>query len=289
MQEAFRLADAVAVDQHADHADPERVHEHRQRCRHQEHHRLVPERPAIEDREEIAERQDREQVAQAGTGLGHLQLVDAKVDHVAFEKDRNARQLDEPDPEFRRDELQEDRQLPVDELRQRQHEDQVQHRQLMGAAPLPAEAGQHDAADPEDEGIGDDIGDPDQIAEDAEDQRGNGSPRCPASGSPIGAGSRAAASAQLAQEEIERDQRDQRPVAVFRRDPGRAQRRSPARRPAAHTTMRATNSSTPRRLTERVPGRARRERLLASDIWVPFLNTINANADRVERVRYCYG
>ena len=49
------LRDAIAVDQYADAADAHRVHEHGQRGRHQKQHRLVPERAAVQDAEQIRE------------------------------------------------------------------------------------------------------------------------------------------------------------------------------------------------------------------------------------------
>ena len=219
MQEAFGLLDPVAVDHHPDDPDPERVHQHRQRGRRQQQHRLVPHRSAVEDRKQIGKGQDREQVAQPRTGLGHLQLVDAQINDIAFQEHRNAHQRDEPDPQFRRDALQEDRQLPVDELRQRQHEDQMHHGQKVPLALDPAKTGQHHAAGPEDQRIGDDVGDLHEVAEDPQHQREQDQQdaRPPVRRGPRGGrGCRA----QLAQKEIERDQRNERPMAVFRRRPG---------------------------------------------------------------------
>ena len=93
-----------------------------------EQHQLVPDRPAVEHREDVGEAHDREEVAQARAGLGHLQLVDAEVDDVAVEEDRHAGEPHQRDADLRGDELQRGRELPVEELRQRQHEDEMQHR-----------------------------------------------------------------------------------------------------------------------------------------------------------------
>ena len=81
--------DPVDVDDEARERDPHRVHQHRDRRRREQQHRLVPHRPAVEHREDVGERQDREQVAQPRAGLGHVQLVDPEVDDVALEKDRH--------------------------------------------------------------------------------------------------------------------------------------------------------------------------------------------------------
>jgi len=219
VQEAFGMLDPVGIDQDADHADAERIHEHRDRRRREQHHRLVPQRPAIEDGEEVRERQDREQVAQPRTGLGHLQLVDAEIDDVAVEIDRDPGEIDEPDADHRGHALQEDGQLPVERLRQRQHEHQMQHRRPVAPPARPAEAQQDHAHGPDDEGIGDDVADLHQVAEQRQNQpqRQNRD-----AGTPIDRRRRVGRRrpAQLAQKQIERDQRDQRPVAVLRRAPG---------------------------------------------------------------------
>ena len=221
MQEPLGLLDPVTVDEDADHPDADRVHQHRQRRGRQEKHDLVPERPAIEDREEVGKAEDREEVAQAGTGLGHLKLVDAKVDHVAFQIDRHTGKADQPDADFGGHRLKEDGQLPVKDLRQRQHEDQMHHRQHVVAPAIPAEDGQDNAADPDDEGIGDDVRHPHHVA-----KRGKAQPRGqdhqPRPARPRRAGRRHPP--QFAQEEVKRDQGDQRPVAVFRRRPGAEKR-----------------------------------------------------------------
>jgi hypothetical protein len=99
----------------------------------------------------------------------------------------------------------------------------MQHRRPVLAAALPAEAHQHHAHHPDDEGIGDDIGNADEIAEDAEGQRkADHQDARQAVGRLAGGGRRRLA--QLAQEKIQRNHRNQRPVAVFRRDPGLAKR-----------------------------------------------------------------
>ena len=223
MQKPLGLADAIAVDQHPDHADAERIHEDGQRGGGQKQRRLVPLRATIQNGEQIGKRQDREQVAQAGTGFGDLQLVDAKVDHVPFKKHRHPGQFDEPDTQLRRYQLQHDRQFPIDELRQWQHENQMQHRGPVGAPFGPAKAHQHQPAGPEDQGIGDHIGDADQIAQNAQDQRCHQQRHARHPVDRLGGFNRWFAP-QFPQEQIQRDHRDQRAIAVFRSDPGCRQR-----------------------------------------------------------------
>ena len=100
VQESFGMFDAETVDQNADHADAEGIHQHRDRGGRQQQQRLVPERPPVEDRHQVGKGQDREEVAQARAGLGHLELVDAQIDDVAVEKDRDAGKLHEPDADL---------------------------------------------------------------------------------------------------------------------------------------------------------------------------------------------
>ena len=64
----------------------------------EEQHQLVPERPAVEHREDVGEAHDREEVAQARAGLGDLQLVDPEVDDVAVEEDRDPGGRTSPTP-----------------------------------------------------------------------------------------------------------------------------------------------------------------------------------------------
>src|SRR5690606_35807695 len=172
VQEAFGLADAVAVDQHANHADTEGVHQHRDRHRRQQQHQLVPARAVIEHRKDVGEAHDREEIAQARAGLGHQQLVDPEVDYVAIEINRHIGQPHDRDPDFRRDQLQRGVDFPVDEVRQRQHEDEVQHRGPEDDAAPPAETGQDQPADPDDQGIEDQIVDLHEVADNREHQAG---------------------------------------------------------------------------------------------------------------------
>ena len=173
VQEALGLGDAVAVDEDADHPDPERVHQDRERHRREQQHRLVPARAAVEHREDVGEAHDREQVAQARAGLGHLQLVDPEVDDVAVEEDRHPHEPDEGDPDLGGDELQPGVEPPVEELRQRQHEDEVQHRGPEEEAAAGAEQREHKAADPDDHRVEDDVVDLHEVAERAR-SRGRG-------------------------------------------------------------------------------------------------------------------
>ena len=181
---------------------------------------LVPDRPVVEHAEHVREAEDREEVAQARAGLCHLQLVGAQIDHVAFEKDRDADDLDEPDAEFGGDELQVDGQLPVDELRQRQHVDKVQNPGPEQEPARPAEAQEDQSADPDDEGVGDDIGDAGEVAEDR-DGHGQQDDREAGPADLDAVVGRHAA--HLAQEHVERQERDDRPMAVFGGGPGVAE------------------------------------------------------------------
>ena len=147
------------------------VHRHRDRNREQEQRQLVPDRPAVEHREDVGEAHDREEVAQARAGLGHHQLVDPEVDDVAVEVDRDAHGRDDGDADLRGDELQPGVEAPVEELRQGQHEDEVQHRGPEGPAAARAEQRQHQSADPDDQRVEDDVVDPDQVAEERDRER----------------------------------------------------------------------------------------------------------------------
>ena len=214
MQEALGLGDAVAVDQDADDADPERVHQHRQRDRREEQHHLVPDRPAVEYGEDVGEAHDREEVAQARAGLGHLQLVDSEVDDVAVEEHRHRGELHQRHADLRGDELQRGVDLPVEELRQRQHEDEVQHRGPEDDAARPAEARQDQPGDPDDQRVEDNVGDLHQVAEerDGQRQRDDRDPG-PAVGDRPLVGRHVL---QLAQEHVEGQAGDHRPVAELR-------------------------------------------------------------------------
>src|SRR6056297_2093867 len=222
MQEAFGMLDAIAVNQHAYHPDAERVHQHSERGSREQQHRLVPHRPTIEDREEIGKAEDRKEIAQPRTGLGDLKLVDTQVDHVTLKIDRHSHQRHEPDADLRRDRLQHDGQLEIYKLRQRQHEDQMHHPQLVQLATLPAKDRENHATHPDYEGIGHDIGNARQVTGNRQQE-------------PDGQDEKARAAipnhrfwwrqaTHLAQEKIKGDQRDQRAVAVFRSGPGLRQR-----------------------------------------------------------------
>jgi len=60
----------------------------------------MPDRSAVENGKEIGEAEDREKIAQTRTSLGHLQLVDAKINHIAFKIDWHAHQSHEPHTDF---------------------------------------------------------------------------------------------------------------------------------------------------------------------------------------------
>ena len=67
-----------------------------------EQHELLPERPAVEHREDVGEAHDREEVAQARAGLGDLEHGDPEVDDVALEVDRHAGERHELHPDLAR-------------------------------------------------------------------------------------------------------------------------------------------------------------------------------------------
>ena len=75
------------------------------------------------------------------------------------------------DPDLGGDELQRGRDLPVEELRQRQHEDEVQHRRPEHqAAPRP-EAGEHQPEHPDDQRVEGEVVDLHQVADERHHQR----------------------------------------------------------------------------------------------------------------------
>ena len=215
MQEPLRLADAVAVDQHPDHPDAEGVHQHRDGDGREQQHDLVPDRPAVEHREDVREAHDREEVAQPRAGLGHLQLVDPEVDDVALEIDRHAHQLDHLHADLRRDQLQRGGDLEIQEIGQGQHEDEMQHGgPEEPAAPRP-EAHEDQPEDPEDQRIEHQVIDAGEIAEQREPEGGQDQRRARPAVGRRGGGHEL----QLAQEHVEGKDRDHRPMAELRPGP----------------------------------------------------------------------
>jgi hypothetical protein len=211
VEKALGLGDAVAVDEDADDPDPDGVHDDRDRHGEGEEHELLPERPAVEHREDVGEAHDREEVAQPRAGLGDLEHRHPEVDDVALEIDRDAGEGDEPHPELRGDELERGVDLPVEELGQRQHEDEVQHRRPEHPAAGPAEAGEHDPPRPHDQRVEDEVVDPDEVAGGGEGE-GEGDDRDPGPAVGHRRGGRRHR-LHLAEEHVERQDRDHRPVA----------------------------------------------------------------------------
>ena len=144
---------------------------HRERHRGQQQRQPVPDRPAVEEAEDVGEAHDREEVAQPGAGLGHLQLVDPEVDDVAVEEDRHAHQPQHVDAELGGDQLQRGADLPVEHLRQRQHEDEVQNRRPEHPAAAEAEAGEDQPGGPDDQRVEYQVVDLHQVAEGGEPER----------------------------------------------------------------------------------------------------------------------
>ena len=69
-----RLLDAELVDQNADDADAQAVHQHGDRDRRQEHDGALPDRGLVEHRAQEAEAHQREEITQAAAGFGHGEL-----------------------------------------------------------------------------------------------------------------------------------------------------------------------------------------------------------------------
>ena len=110
------------------------------------------------------------------------------------------------------------RELPVEELRQRQHEDQVQHRGPEDLAARPAEAGQHQPGDPDDQRVEHQVVDAGEVAGDRDPEREPDQPDPrPAAGDRLRDRRHRL---QLAQEHVERQDRDHRPVAELGPRPG---------------------------------------------------------------------
>src|SRR3569832_763591 len=72
--------------------------------------------------ENEAHREQREQVTQTAACLGHLQLHGTEIDHIAFEKDTDARGSDQRHAELGRDELQFGGETLIEKIGQRDHQ-----------------------------------------------------------------------------------------------------------------------------------------------------------------------
>ena len=89
VQEAVGILRAEMIDHDADEADAQAVHRDRDRDGREEHQHALPQRRLEQIGREKAEAHQRIEIAQAAAGLDHLQLVDAEVDDIAFEIDRD--------------------------------------------------------------------------------------------------------------------------------------------------------------------------------------------------------
>ena len=214
MQKALGLRDAIAVDKHADDADPEGIHEDRDRQGGKEQHDLVPCWPLVEDAEQEAEAHQRKEITEPAAGLGHLELVHAEINDVAVEIHRHSEQGNDPHADLRGDELKLDRQRPVNEVRQRQHEQKISHRYQQPEATPSAGRRHHQPSDADDEAVGRHIRNVGEIAQQTDDQsepdRGHAHCRPNADGVFV------ALVAEPGQKQVQRDQRNQVAVAVFR-------------------------------------------------------------------------
>src|SRR5262249_11094406 len=92
------------------------------------HHRTLPHgRPKQVSRQEPKAEKWIE-ISQSAAGLDHLQLVVSHIDDVALEVDRDLKNANEERPQLRRNELELQRQLGVNEVRKRDCEKQEQDR-----------------------------------------------------------------------------------------------------------------------------------------------------------------
>ena len=177
----------------------------------------MPHGPLVEHGEDVGKTENREKVAQAGTCLCHMEFQDAQIDDVALQEDRDREQPQKPDTQFRRDQLQRCGHFVIQRVRQRQHIDQMQDRRPEMAACFPAEADKQDAAHPQDQRIGHDIGDigqpPDGPEEHRDDDDDNADPAVVHS-TEIGG-----VFLELAQKQQPGQHGNQRAVAVFRQAP----------------------------------------------------------------------
>ena len=94
------------LNHHADRAHAKAVHQNGDRNAGEKQQQSFPERRLEKIGNQKANGHQREEVAQSVAGFGHLQLVDAKVDDIAFKKNGNAKEPHEPDPDLRGQELQ---------------------------------------------------------------------------------------------------------------------------------------------------------------------------------------
>ena len=151
-----------------------------------------------------------------------MQLGHAQIDDVPVQEYRHRDQLEKPHPQFRGHELQRRGHLVIDDPRQRQHVDQVQHGGPELPARGPAEADQQQPAHPQDHGIGHDVGDRRQISQQPQGKGGQHDQR--PDPAPVGIAVVFRDCPELTQEQKRRQHGDQRAVAVFRQLPGLQER-----------------------------------------------------------------
>ncbi len=185
----------------------------------------MPDRPAIEHREDVGEAQDREQIAQPRTGLGDLQLVAAQIDDVALQEDRHPQQLKEIHAKLRRHPLQVSGHAIIKRGGQRQHVDQMQDRRPELSPRAPAETDQKQRAHPKDQRVGDDVVDGDDAAGDREPERQESQHEARATIRHRTGLDRHPR--EMAEEQQKRQERDQGAMAVFGQLPGGQERRDP--------------------------------------------------------------
>ena len=118
VQESVGILRSKMIDHHADEADAQAVHQDRDRDGRQEHQHALPQRRLEQVGRQKAEAHQRIEVAQPAARFDHLQLVDAEVDDIAFEIDRDLEQPDEEYAELRREQLKLERQAGIDDIGQ---------------------------------------------------------------------------------------------------------------------------------------------------------------------------
>ncbi len=84
-----------SVDGHANHADPEAVHQNGDGNTGQQHQSALPERRAKQICRQKTQAEEGKQVAQSTAGVDDLQLVGTEIDHVAVEIDGDLKRSDE--------------------------------------------------------------------------------------------------------------------------------------------------------------------------------------------------
>src|SRR5690606_24310547 len=127
----------------ADDTDTYTVHDDGDGYRRKKNQRALPERTFVQHSDQEPEAHQREQVIQATTGLGHLELIRAEINDIALRKNADIHQLDNGNTEFGRDQLELSSQQPQDEHRERDHKYQVGHGRPGKAYTTPSNHRQH--------------------------------------------------------------------------------------------------------------------------------------------------